>query len=102
MCTIRYGTYQGSPYRSVLAYRDLAGMVQYVVDFGRYMVCSSYRPVQGGPCTGKPSDRYVPPVPSGIGRYGKPWEVRIGLRGYQYADFLLPDDANVLTNTEAY
>ncbi|RWW66142.1 hypothetical protein BHE74_00026509 [Ensete ventricosum] len=66
MCTIRYGTYQGSPYRSVLAYRDLAGTVR------------------------------------GIGRYGKPWEVRIGLRGYQYADFLLPDDANVLTDTEAY
>ncbi|RWW14454.1 hypothetical protein GW17_00021773 [Ensete ventricosum] len=93
MCTTRHGTYQDSPYRSVLAYRDLAGTVR---------VCSSYRPVQGGPCTGKPSDRYVPPVPSDIGRYEKPWEVRIGLRGYQYADFLLPDDANVLTDTEAY
>ncbi|RWW25740.1 hypothetical protein BHE74_00042729 [Ensete ventricosum] len=43
------------------------------VDFDRYRVCSSYRPVQGDPRIGKLSDRYVPPVPGGIGRYGKPW-----------------------------
>ncbi|RWV98348.1 hypothetical protein GW17_00038817, partial [Ensete ventricosum] len=29
-------------------------------------VCSLYRPVQGGPRTGKPSDRYVPSVPGGM------------------------------------
>ncbi|RZS14774.1 hypothetical protein BHM03_00046510 [Ensete ventricosum] len=33
-------------------------------------VCSSYRPVQGGPRTGKPSDRYVPPVPGGTENLG--------------------------------
>ncbi|RWW12691.1 hypothetical protein GW17_00023628 [Ensete ventricosum] len=37
------------------------------VDFDRYRVCSSYRPVQGGPHTGKLSDRYVPPIPGGTG-----------------------------------
>ncbi|RWW02417.1 hypothetical protein GW17_00034494 [Ensete ventricosum] len=42
------------------------------VDFDRYRVCSSYRPIQGSPRTGKPSDRYVSPVSGGIGRYGKP------------------------------
>ncbi|RWV84832.1 hypothetical protein GW17_00053425 [Ensete ventricosum] len=40
----------------VPAYRDLADMV---------WVCSLYRPIQGGLRTGKPSDRYVPPVPGG-------------------------------------
>ncbi|RZS26534.1 hypothetical protein BHM03_00059886 [Ensete ventricosum] len=35
------------------------------VDFDRYRVCSSYRPAQGGPRTGKPSDRYIPPIPGG-------------------------------------
>ncbi|RZR79651.1 hypothetical protein BHM03_00005441 [Ensete ventricosum] len=42
------------------------------IDFDRYRVCSLYRPVQGGLHTGKPSDRYVPPVPGSTGRYGKP------------------------------
>ncbi|RWV84859.1 hypothetical protein GW17_00053397 [Ensete ventricosum] len=28
---------------------------------------------KGGPRIGKPSDRYIPPVPGGIGRYKKPW-----------------------------
>ncbi|RRT66695.1 hypothetical protein B296_00040004 [Ensete ventricosum] len=37
------------------------------IDFDRYRVCSSYRPVQGGPRTDKPSDRYIPPVPGGTG-----------------------------------
>ncbi|RZR83014.1 hypothetical protein BHM03_00009573 [Ensete ventricosum] len=44
---------QGLPFRSIPAYRDLAGTVQ---------VCSLYHLVQGGLHTGKPSDRYVPPV----------------------------------------
>ncbi|RZS20676.1 hypothetical protein BHM03_00053217, partial [Ensete ventricosum] len=42
------------------------------VEFDRYRVCSSHRPIQGGPHTGKPLDRYLPPVPGGTGRYGKP------------------------------
>ncbi|RRT38602.1 hypothetical protein B296_00031786 [Ensete ventricosum] len=42
------------------------------VDFDRYRVCSLYRPVQDGPRTDKPSDRYVPPIPGGTGQYGKP------------------------------
>ncbi|RRT64848.1 hypothetical protein B296_00011896 [Ensete ventricosum] len=33
--------------------------------FGRYGT--------GGLHTGKPSDRYVPPISGGTGRYGKPW-----------------------------
>ncbi|RZS16696.1 hypothetical protein BHM03_00048734, partial [Ensete ventricosum] len=40
------------------------------VDFDRYRVCSSYRPVQGGPRTSKSSDRYVPPVPGGMENLG--------------------------------
>ncbi|RZS28258.1 hypothetical protein BHM03_00061828, partial [Ensete ventricosum] len=42
------------------------------VDFDRYKVCSSYRPIQDCPCTNKPSDRYVLPVSGGTRRYGKP------------------------------
>ncbi|RWW23372.1 hypothetical protein GW17_00012383 [Ensete ventricosum] len=42
---------------AVPVYRDLAGTVR---------VCSSYRPVQGGLRTGKPSERYVLPVPGGM------------------------------------
>ncbi|RRT52442.1 hypothetical protein B296_00017106 [Ensete ventricosum] len=48
-------------------------------------VCSLYRPIQGGLRTSKPSDRYISPVPGGIGRFlghfhpqqGKPaiWEL---------------------------
>ncbi|RZS07392.1 hypothetical protein BHM03_00038223 [Ensete ventricosum] len=62
-----------SPYRSVLAYRDLAGTVRYgsvTVDFDRYRVCSSYRLVQDGPRTSKPLDRYVPPIPGGTENLG--------------------------------
>ncbi|RWW05482.1 hypothetical protein GW17_00031237 [Ensete ventricosum] len=55
---------QGSPYRFVPAYQDLAGTV---------WVCSLYRLVQGGPRTGKSSDRYISPVLGDTGRYGKPW-----------------------------
>ncbi|RZR73193.1 hypothetical protein BHM03_00021288 [Ensete ventricosum] len=42
------------------------------IDFDRYRVCSSYRPVQGGLRTSKPLDRYIPPVPGSTGWYGKP------------------------------
>ncbi|RZS01960.1 hypothetical protein BHM03_00031940 [Ensete ventricosum] len=48
-------------------------------------VCSLYRPIQGGLRTSKPSDRYIPPVLGGSGRFlghfhpqqGKPaiWEL---------------------------
>ncbi|RWV90334.1 hypothetical protein GW17_00047471 [Ensete ventricosum] len=55
---------QGSSYRSVPAYRDLAGMVLYV---GTARYAWAYR--AGGPRTGKPSDRYIP---GSTGRYGKP------------------------------
>ncbi|RRT40665.1 hypothetical protein B296_00054435 [Ensete ventricosum] len=53
---VRYGsvTIDFDYYRSV------------TVDFDRYRVCSFYRPVQGGPRTGKPSDWYIPPIPGGM------------------------------------
>ncbi|RZR91264.1 hypothetical protein BHM03_00019348, partial [Ensete ventricosum] len=40
------------------------------IDFDHYMVCSSYRPVQGDPHTGKPSDRYIPLVRDGTENLG--------------------------------
>ncbi|RWW06026.1 hypothetical protein GW17_00030677 [Ensete ventricosum] len=52
-----------SPYRRTEIWPVLYGSV--TVDFDRYRVCSLHRPVQGGPRTSKPSDRYVPPVPGG-------------------------------------
>ncbi|RWW00580.1 hypothetical protein GW17_00036454 [Ensete ventricosum] len=64
---------QCSSYRSILAYRDLAGTVRYgsvTIDFDRYRVCSSYRLVQDGPRTSKPLDRYVPPIPGGTENLG--------------------------------
>ncbi|RRT51456.1 hypothetical protein B296_00033798 [Ensete ventricosum] len=103
---------QGSPYRSILAYRDLAGMIcryssvclgctkrvcngfrllqgsvtvafdrykvcsSYCSDFDHYRVCSSYRSVQGGPHTGKPSERYVPAVQDGTPEWMAPELIR--------------------------
>ncbi|RZS25874.1 hypothetical protein BHM03_00059140 [Ensete ventricosum] len=37
-------------------------------------VCSLYRLIQDGPRTGKPSDRYIPPVPGGSGRGKAPYQ----------------------------
>ncbi|RWV95739.1 hypothetical protein GW17_00041609 [Ensete ventricosum] len=51
------------PYRRTEIWLVRYGSI--IVDFDRYRACSSYRPVQGGPRTGKSSDRYVPPVPGG-------------------------------------
>ncbi|RRT72792.1 hypothetical protein B296_00030805 [Ensete ventricosum] len=45
---------------------NFARYIYVMIDSDRYIPCNSwYRPVQDGPHTGKPSDRYVPPIPGG-------------------------------------
>ncbi|RRT63397.1 hypothetical protein B296_00016476 [Ensete ventricosum] len=44
---------------------NFACYISVTVNSDRYISCNGwYRPVQGGPRIGRPSDRYIPPVPA--------------------------------------